>query len=174
MKKLIASILLILAVITSSGCTISSSQKAMIDVVSSAITADYIYSESNIINSVGNISLSDTDTSTIISSLTVVDEERGLLKIYKDNPEKILVNIASIDYSYTRIKNAYISIKDVVERNKELYTPEELSTFLEFDEAVVVLDSQYENLKTAIADNETFNVVLDVANIVVKLGGIAL
>lgn len=173
MKKWLGIFLIALSAITFTGCSIDST-KATANVLSSAITAEYMYSEGKVVDYIDNKSLTDNDVETIIKALTIIDEERKALKFYKDDPKMLLTNITSVSYSHDRIKEAYLSIKEIIINNKELYTSVQLSTFTEFDRAVTVLNTHYETLEDSINTSENINTALALADLVIKIGGVAL
>lgn len=170
MKKFLASVLISISALTFSGCSLTSSQSAAVDVISSAVTAEYLYSNGQIVNYLDNSAIPDEDLDTIIRSLVVIDNERALLSAYRDHPEKLITGLATADSSFVRIKEAYLSIREVVLSNKDLYSPVQWESFEKFDRAVVMLDDKYESLKGTISTNETINVLMSFASIAAEVG----
>lgn len=162
--------LICLSALVFSGCSFTSSQSAAVDVMSSAVTAEYLYSSGEIVNYLDNSVLPDKDLDTIIRSLVVIDNERALLSVYKHNPERLITELGSVDSSFIRIKEAYLAIKAVVLSNKHLYSHYEWESFVKFDIAVVTLDEKYNSLKDTISTNETINIIMSIASIATEVG----
>lgn len=170
MRKILAGILIGVSALTFSGCSLTSSQSAAVDVISSAVTAEYLYSNGEIVNYLDNSSLPDKDLDTIIRSLVVIDNERALLSTYKDHPERLIAGLITADSSFVRIKEAYLSIREVVVANKDLYSATQWQSFERFDRAVVVLDQKYNSMKGTISTNETVNVLISIASTAAEVG----
>lgn len=174
MKKFLAGVLIVLSSITFSGCSLSDTQSAAVDLISSAVVAEEVYSNGNVVDYIDSPLLSEDDIDRIIVALTIIDEEREALEFYKDNPKMLLADAVIVDYSFVRIKEAYLDIKEVVVSNKDLYSPDKLKVFKNFDTTVTTLSIKYEGLKDAIASNKAATTVLTIANIALKAGGVAL
>lgn len=168
MKKLICGILLLYA-LAMSGCSIDSS-KYSLDTLSSVTTVEYMYSNSEVVNYLDNISLTDEEMDVVLKSLISIDDERKSLKMYKNDPMLLITDLNAVRVSYDRIKQAYLDIRSVVVLNKKEYTSKELETFESFDKAVAVLDDKFNSLITSVQTNEVVNTALSVANIAIKLG----
>lgn len=165
-KLLLASLL-----ITLIGCATHTPQRTM-SIITSATNLSYHYTNGDIVTFVGNADLTDLELTSVLEALDQIDRSSTILKYYRDNPDELILNIQDVTFQYTKVKSSYLSIRNVVLNNLDEYSPQEIRTFIEFDNAANVLDKEVELLLESVEANAAVNTALQFANTVIRIGAL--
>lgn len=158
-------------VVVLAGCSIDQASRTL-SVISSATNIKYYYDNGDAVNFVGNAELTSSEAARVLTALERIDNSKKILKTYEDDPKSIVLHIDAISHEYSKIKASYLDIRTVVINNINEYQPNEIRTFIEFDDAANHLDQEFLKLVDAVEANTTINTAIRFADTVIKIGSI--
>ena len=167
MKKTILALIL---ATTLAGCSGLNTSERTLSVITSATNIAYYYENGEAVEFIDNAPLSDLEMTMVLEAFDQIDRSKGILKYYRDNPDKMVLNIQDVSFQYAKIKSSYLSIRNIVITHKGDYTAYEWSVFEDFDQAAITLDEEFKALVGALEANTALITALRLADTAIKIG----
>lgn len=140
-----------------------------LSVIESTANLKYYYETGEAVDYLDNAQLTQLEKSIITDSINTIKASNEALSFYEDHPEQIVLNIQKISYEYSKIKSAYLSIREIVLENQSEYSNIEWQVFVEVDSAANMLNTQFEDLVDAAEANAALMTAIRLGNVAVKL-----
>lgn len=158
-----------IAATTLAGCA---SAPDTLSVISSATNIAYEYEQGRVVDYVDNVELSNLDQTRVLEALDQIDRSKAIIEDYMDKPDHLLLNIHDVSFQYAKIKASYLSIREIVITNRDLYSALEWNTFVQFDQDAQTLDAQFKDLVEAVETRVAMATAIRLADTVIKIGAL--
>lgn len=166
---MIRGLLLGLCLTVLTACSLDTTNRTL-SVITSATNIAYHYENGEAVRFIDNAPLSDLEITMVLEAFDQIDRSKQILKHYKSNPDKLILNIQDVSFQYAKIKSSYLAIRDIVISHKPSYSHVEWATFNEFDQSARLLDIEFKALVDAVEASTAMQTALRLADTAIKIG----